>query len=88
MLTSKKGFFSILFKQSLTKLFHIAGSPIEILHLVFVSFNLGFEKFKVDDLVEYRWEILWILPAKTGWDVFVWTLCISTAMLNVASLYK
>ena len=54
MLTFKKGVFSMLFKQFLTKSFHIAGSLIEILHLIFVSFNLGFEKFKVDDLVEYR----------------------------------
>ena len=34
------------------KSFHIVGPLIEILHLVSVSFNLGFEKYKVDDLVE------------------------------------
>ena len=54
ILTLKKGVFSILFKQSSMKSFHIAGPLIEILCLVLVSFNLGFEKFKVDDLVENR----------------------------------
>ena len=37
----------MLFKQSSTKSFHIAGSLIEILYLVLVSFNLGFEKSKL-----------------------------------------
>ena len=54
MLTLKKGVFSIIFKQFSTKSFHIVGPLIEILYLVLVSFNLDFQKFKVDDLVEYR----------------------------------
>ena len=54
ILALKKGVFSILFKQPLTKSLHIAEPLIEILYLVLVSVNLGFEKFKVDNLVEYR----------------------------------
>ena len=37
----------MLFKRSSTKSFHIAGSLIEVLFLVLVSFNLGFEKSKL-----------------------------------------
>ena len=44
ILTLTKGVFS----------FHIARPLIEILYLVLVSFNVNFEKFKVDDLVECR----------------------------------
>ena len=88
ILTLKKGAFSILFKQSSTKAFHIAGPLIENLYLVLLSFNLGFQKFKVGDLVEYRWEILWKLPVKTGGYIFVWTLCINTTMRNILSKYK
>ena len=77
-----------LSKQSSTKLFHIARPLIEILYLVLNSFNLCFEKFKSDDLVEYKWEILWKFPLKTGGDIFVWTLCINTAMLNILSLHE
>ena len=40
------------------KSFNIAGLLIWILYLFLVSFNLRFEKFKVDNLVEYKWEIL------------------------------
>ena len=81
----KKWFF---FKQSSTKSFHIPGPLIEILYLALVSFKVGFEKFKVDDLTECRWEILWKLSMKTGGDAFVWTWCINTVMLNILSLYK
>ena len=37
----------MLFKRSSTKSFHIAGSLIEVLFLVLVSFNLSFEKSKL-----------------------------------------
>ena len=58
------------------------------MYLVLVSFTFGFEKFEVDNLVKYRREIFCKLPVKIGGDVFVWTLCINTKMLNILRLYK
>ena len=67
-----------------TSRLRIAGPLIKIMYLVLDDF----EKFKGDDLVEFRWGILWKLRVKREGDVFVWTLCINTAMLNILSLYK
>ena len=58
------------------------------MHLVLFNFKLVFEKFKVDDLEEQRWEFLLNLLVKTGGDICVWNLWINTAMPNKLSLYK
>ena len=48
----KRSFFNT-FQTILDEIIPYCWTFIEILYSVLVNFNLGFEKFKADDLVEY-----------------------------------
>ena len=62
--------FSVLFKKFSTESFHIIGTLTEILYLVLVSFQLGFNKFKLEDLAEIHWKY----SVKTRVNVFLYEI--------------